>query len=277
VLYTAEFGSIKDTYNYGVNKVDLGSSLQGYKTLMKDQKKTNTNIDASVAMYNNYVYYGDQDGVLQCVDVNTLSPVWALDTGDNIDSTPALDVEDESTVALYTGNTITNRTKKSARCEIRRIDALSGKIDWTYELPEDVTYAKKKDVGVFASPVVGQESISDTVIFTVTNAGSPARVIALNKADGDLVWETMLEGPSISSPVAVYNEAGDAWLVQAEESGKVHLMNASTGEIVNSLQLSVEEEGAELQIKASPAAYANLVIIGTTGPKAGGVYCLKID
>ena len=211
------------------------------------------------------------------MDINTLAPVWAVDTGDNIDSTPALDVEDDSAVALYTGNTITNRAKKTARCEIRRIDALSGKIAWTYELPEEVTYSKKNDVGVFASPVVGQESISDIVIFTVTNAGSPARVIALNKANGDLIWETMLEGPTLSSPVAVYNEAGDAWLIQAEESGKIHLMNALSGKILDTLQLTAAEEGVTLAIEASPAVYGNLMVIGTTGKNAGGVYCIKID
>jgi len=87
----------------------------------------------------------------------------------------------------------------------------------------------------------------------------------------------MLEGPTVSSPVAVYNAEGDAWLVQAEESGKIHLMNASTGDIVNTLQLKAEYNEAELEIKASPAVYGNLMVIGTTGTKAGGVYCIKID
>ena len=76
---------------------------------------------------------------------------------------------------------------------------------------------------------------------------------------------------------ATVEHEGEKYAVYREENGKVHLLNASTGEIVNSLQLTTEEEGATLQIKASPAVYANLVLIGTTGTKAGGVYCLKID
>jgi len=103
-------------------------------------------------------------------------------------------------------------------------------------------------------------------------------VIALNKADGSLVWETVLEGPSISSPVAVYNENGDAWLVQAEQNGKVHLMNARTGAILNSLQLEpVANPDANIVLEASPAVYGNLLVIGTMGGEAGGVYCIKID
>jgi len=78
--------------------------------------------------------------------------------------------------------------------------------------------------------------------------------------------------------VAVYNENGDAWLVQAEESGKIHLMNAKTGKIVNSLQLTpVENPDAKIVLEASPAVYGNLMVIGTMGTNAGGVYCIKID
>ena len=212
------------------------------------------------------------------MDVNTLTPVWVVDTDDNIDSTPALDIEDGEKVVLYTGNTITNRTSSKARASIRRIDALSGEVEWTYEIPDVAYVAKNKDTGVYASPVVGQESISDLVIFTISNDKQPAQVLALNKADGTVKWQTALEGPSISSPVAVYNEDGDAWLVQAEESGKIHLMNAKTGKIVNTLQLEpTEKPDAKIVLEASPAVYGNLMVIGTMGTNAGGVYCIKID
>ena len=141
-------------------------------------------------------------------------------------------------------------------------------------LPE-LVYQKKTDVGCYASPVVGQKNLSDVVIFTVTT-GSSAQVMALNKQNGSVVWQTNLESPSVSSPVAVYNENGDAWIVQAEQSGKIHLMDGKTGAILDTLTLTAETEGAELQIKASPAVYGNLLIIGTTGKEAGGVYCIEI-
>jgi hypothetical protein len=75
----------------------------------------------------------------------------------------------------------------------------------------------------------------------------------------------------------VYNENGDAWILQAEQSGLIHLMNARTGEVLDSLQLTADDAEAVLEIKASPAVYGNLMLIGTTGTKAGGVYCIKID
>ena len=229
-----------------------------------------------MAVYNNYVYYGDIAGILQCVDLNTLTPVWAVDTGDSIESTPALDVEDGSVVALYTANAIVNGGKNGV-CTIRRLNALTGAEEWSYEVP-DLVYASKRDIGIYASPVVGQEAIRDLVIFTATNDEAGAKVIALNKADGKVVWETALESATLSSPVAVYNEDGDAWLIQAESNGKIHLMDATDGSILDTLTLtSGEGEESTLTIEGSPAVYGNLMIIGTTGKDAGGVYCIKIE
>ena len=78
--------------------------------------------------------------------------------------------------------------------------------------------------------------------------------------------------------VAIYNEDGDAWLIQAESNGKIHLMDATNGSILDTLTLtSGEGEESTLAIEGSPAVYGNLMIIGTTGKDAGGVYCIKIE
>ena len=272
VLYTVEFGGVKDAYNYASNELNLGTAYQGYKTQADGQKKTNTSIDGSVAMYNNYVYYGDQGGILQCVDVNTLTPVWALDLKDNLDATPALDMEDGSRVALYIGNTITAK----GTCVLYRINALTGQVDWSYEVP-DLAYKKKAEVGCYASPLVGQESLSGLVVFTVTNAGDGAQVIALDKQTGKVAWQLALESAAVSSPVAVYNQDGDGWVIQAESNGRIHLLEGLTGKVLNTLTLTADSEDATLEIKASPAVYGNLLVIGTTGKNAGGVYCIKIE
>ena len=274
VLYTAELGKQEEAYNNETGRITLGTSVQGYKSVIKGQKKTDTNIDGSVAMYDRYVYYGDQEGVVQCVDINTMTPVWAVNTGDNVDSTPALDMEDGVTVALYTGNTILNQGKKGV-CTIRRLDALTGKQAWAYEVPA-FTYNTKFDMGVYASPVVGQNSISELVIYTVSKGKDGSAVIALNKKTGALVWETALPANTISSPVAVYNEAGDAWIIQAESNGNINMLNGKTGAILSTTAVTTAE-GDAVEIEASPAVYGNMLVIGTTGKGLGGVYCLKIE
>ncbi len=265
VLYTVE---LNDDFDYQAGSLKLSPVTQKYKTLASKQDKKNTNIDGSVAMYNNYVYYGDETGVLQCVNINTLTPVWAIKTGDNIDATPALDMEAADTVALYTGNTIKNQGKKGV-CTLRRIDALTGAEAWAYEVP-DTVYSTEVNMGLMASPVVGEKSISDLVIFTVTTGKESSQVIALSKRTGAVVWSTPLESATDSSPVAVYNENGDAWIIQAESSGKIHLLSGKTGAVLNTLQV----EGV---IEASPAVYRNMLIIGTTGKETGYIYGIQIQ
>jgi len=267
-LYTVELGKREDSFNTNSSQVSVSSSYQTYRSLAGDQKKKYANIDGSVAMYDNYVFYADRYGILQCVDINTMSSVWAIDTGDKTDATPALDMEESGLLALYTGNTYYRRYKSSV-CNLRKVDGLTGEVLWTYDVP-DLTYNADYDVGLVASPVVGQESISDMVIFTATNGKHGCSVLALNKKDGSLIWRKDFEGQGHSSPVAVYNENGDAWILQALGNGNIVLMKADNGEVLDTLAL----EGAE--ITASPAVYGNLLVIGTTGKTNSAVYCIKI-
>ncbi|NLO85193.1 MAG: PQQ-binding-like beta-propeller repeat protein [Clostridiales bacterium] len=266
VVYSAELGAVTKAYNHEAGTISLGSEVQAYKTLAGKQDKRRTNIDGSVAMYNNYVYYGDKDGILQCVDINTLTAVWAVNTKNTIISTPALDMSENGDVSLYTANILHSKGGVSS---IRRFDALTGELAWQYEIPE-LKYNSKQERGVYASPVIGNESISDLVIYTVSKDDEGSTVLALNKDSGTVVWSTDFETTTQSSPVAVYNEAGDAWLIQAESNGNINLMDAKSGKVLDSLKL-------EAEIEASPAVYGNLMIIGTTGKDTGGVYCIRID
>ncbi|MCE5342394.1 MAG: PQQ-binding-like beta-propeller repeat protein [Eubacteriales bacterium] len=265
LLYTMK---PNDDFDYILGTLKISPDYQRYSWLANKQKVKSTNVDGAVAMYGSYVYFADQTGILQCVDINTLTPLWAADTGDNTDATIALDMENDTGVALYTGNTIVNQGR-SGVCTIRRYDALSGKEAWAFQVP-DLTYSATAGVGCYASPVVGQNTVSDLVFFTVTNGTSGATVYALTKATGDVRWSKALETPAVSSPVAVYNLAGDAWLVQAESDGKLHLMDAVTGKILNTLQL----DGI---VEASPAVYRDVLVITTTGVDTSTIYGIKLE
>ena len=270
LIYSVELGDLKESFDHiGVKLNVKQPPVQKYKALATKQEKKNTKIDNSVAMYGQYVYYGDETGVLQCVNINTLTPVWAVKTGDNMEATPALDLEpDNETLALYTANTI-QLARKAGVVTIRRYNALTGREDWAYEVPE-VVYNSKFVIGCVASPVVGENDISDLVIFTVSNGDKGSIVTALKKSNGSVAWTKTLESETFSSPVAVYNEEGKAWLVQAESNGNVHLMDAKTGDIKDTLKL----EGL---IEASPAVYKGTVVIGTTGKDTGAIYGIQLQ
>ena len=226
-------------------------------------------VESSVAMYNQYVYMVDSYGALRCVDTTTMTTVWAYDTGDNTDAAIALDFDDSGKLWLYTGNTNSYRLGKKD-VSIRRINAMTGEPDWTYAV--SCTQDNKTEMsGCKASPVIGQNSISDLVIFTVNmlkEGGS--KLVALEKSTGEVRWEYHLSADAISSPVAVYNGAGDAWVIQGDRDGALHLLDGRSGAHLSELKL-------DGRIDASPAVYKNMLVIGTCSRDGAYMYGIKIE
>jgi outer membrane protein assembly factor BamB len=175
MLYTV---SLNTTFNLGEKKLDIDPKISSYKAKTANQQANKTAIDGSVAMYGNYAYYADSAGILQCVDVNTMKPVWAVETDDNTDATVALDFDEDGALALYTGNTVKEQGKDGI-CTIRRLNALTGKQEWSYAV--NVEYNTDEAGGCMASPVIGQQSIGNLVIFTVAKTPEGGRSSPLTK------------------------------------------------------------------------------------------------
>ncbi len=263
MLYTVRLNSTFDVIR---GKLEIDPKIVSYKSKTSKQKEADTGIEGSVAMYGNYAYFADAVGILQCVDVNTMKPVWAVDTDDNTDATIALDFDEDGALALYTGNTVKEQGKNGV-CTIRRLSALTGEQEWFYTV--DVEYNTTETGGCMASPVVGQQSIGDLVIFTVAKTPEGGQIIALDKKTGQVVWQQPMSHYSWSSPVAVYNESGDAWIIQGDSAGVLRLMDGQTGVVMNSIQL----EGA---ITGSPAVYNNMLVVGTSGKDISKIYGIVI-
>lgn len=270
LLYTVDFGSTDEVsvFDHVAGTIKLKETIQRYASTSGKEKKTDTGIDNSVAMYGSYAYFADEYGILQCVDVNTMQAVWAVSVDDATSATIALDYEDDGSVALYTGNMI-DRTGKKGVCTIRRLNALTGETVWSYAV-EGLTYDTKYEIGCKASPVVGKNSIDNLVVFTVSNGESGAMTLALDKKTGKVKWQKNWTSYTYSSPVAVYNEAGDAWLVQGENSGALNLLNAANGEVLDTMQLDGE-------IVGSPAVYRDMLVIGTGNTENSKIYGIQIQ
>ncbi len=233
----------------------------------KKSEDNRVGIEGSVAMYNQYVFMADSYGALRCVDTTTMSTVWAADMGDNTDASIALDFDEDGTLWLYTGNTNAYRLVKKP-VSIRRINAMTGEIDWTYEI--SCEQDKNETSGCKASPVVGEKSISHLVFFTVnklTEGGS--KLIALNKETGSVEWEYAMSAEAVSSPVAVYNELGDSWIIQGDQSGLLHLLDARSGAHMYQLDLGGEIQG-------SPAVYRDILVIGTCSRGNANLYGIQL-
>ena len=281
MLYLETLGM---TFDYNLGVMTVSPNVVAMSSRAKGQKSNSlVAVESSLAAYSNYVWYADMGGVLRCVDTNKLAPVWAVDTGDSVMAAVALDLTKDRNLDLYTANMLNNRKKGNSNVQIRRYDALTGREIWCTDVG---VYKGKKDktkdnVGAKASPVIGLNGLNDLVYFTVTGlseegaeklhvkAGTQAALISLSKNDGRVVWAYGLDSRSESSPIALYDDYGRGWIVQCEQSGKIHLLDGLTGGVVDVLEIDGE-------IEASPAAYNNVVVIGTTGKGKANVYGIEV-
>lgn len=234
--------------------------------LASNQAENRTTIESAIAMYNQYAFTADGYGIIRCIDTTTMQSVWAIDAGDNTDAAIALDDADGS-IALYTGNTAFNRLGSKKDVTIRRLDAMTGEEVWQYTIKCD--FNKSEQSGVKASPLVGQKDLNGLVYFTVNMVDDGSKLLALDKESGELVWELGMDANSVSSPVAVYNEAGNGWVVQCDADGNVHLIDGLTGYVNSTTNLGGK-------IEASPAVYNDLLVIGTCSKENHMMYCLQI-
>lgn len=272
LLYTIDLNS-QFTYP-NVNDPDAVGSLSVKRSTTflrakaSGEKDNLVSVESSVAMYDKYAYVADTYGIVRCVDTDTMQTVWAFDNGDNTDII-ALDMEGDSGVSLYTGNTAYSRLTSKKDVSIRKLNALTGQEIWHYDLK--CSYDKEQLSGCKASPVVGQHGISDLVIYTVNKVdGGGSRILALDKETGKVVWQKSLSAEAISSPVAVYNEQGEAWIIQGDEKGTLTMLQGRTGDVCTTLELGGKIQG-------SPAVYKDTLVIGTCDKDNSFMYGIKIQ
>jgi len=233
-----------------------------YRTSASDE----LGIESSPAAYKNFLYFADNGGMVQCLDMNTLKPVWVFNAGDDTDSTITLE-ESSGGVSLYTANEIDKRsavTKEGADCNIRKLNALTGELIWQYDVP--CVYHYYLNGGALATPLIGQDDISDLIIFNIclTSTASDGKLIALDKETGKVVWERDLAAYSWSSPVPIKGDDGRTYAVFCDSAGNMHLFDPRTG-----LDLDVISLGAN--VESSPSVYNDMIVVGSYAKKIFGI------
>jgi outer membrane protein assembly factor BamB len=254
--------------NKSAAQITMAPTVLAYKYGVKGKKTFG--ILSSVAMYDHYVYMADVNGILQCVDLETMTCVWSTNVRDVTHAAIALEEMPNGEVALYTGTIVDYRD----RAYLRRYNALTGEMVWEYQVRVNKS-GRDAHNGVAASPIVGTGDISDLVIFTVNRTSSGGSVIALDKETGVVpsiedpdklgpVWEELLDASTWSSPLAVYTPEGISYIIQGDSTGKLRIMDGVNGNTLDSVQL-------ENAILGSPAAYNDMIIIGVDGPRFYGI------
>ena len=210
--------------------------------------------EASVTAADHYLFMGDNSGLLQCIDINTMQIVWAQDLKDDINATPLFDWEDGKGYIYAAPSVDYNRGSIS----LYKIDAQTGAIIW--EKPFECGYDSSIPGGLMGSPVVGKDgtNMEDLIIFAVGRYPSMNKttVFAYNKRTGEEVWQYETSRNTWSSPIALYTEDGRGYLFQADIGGNCRLVDGATGEVVALYELGRTTE-------SSPVAFGNKILLGT--------------
>lgn len=250
-------GKLNSKYEGG--KVSVSPQIDKYR--YDAANKYRKGIESSMAIYENYGFFADNDGLLQCIDLNTLSPVWVQNISDDTDSTVVLEREKEG-LSLYTGSEVDHQGN-GGYSYLRKIDATNGNILW--ENKYKCSYDTGVNGGTMATPIVGKNDISDLVIYSIArtpdyNSGT---LVALNKKSGEEVWKLKLPNYCWSSPVSLYTSEGKSYIVQCDSVGRTMLIEGISGRILDEIHLGANVEG-------TPAAFGNKIVVGTRGSRIVG-------
>lgn len=257
IIYIVKLNTL---YNESLGTISIDPNITRYKYTVNSKTGGTEN---AIAIYKNYAFFLNNNGLLQCLDLKTLTPVWFYEMGDDCDATIAIE-EEKNSIVLYAATEVDRRMMDSP-AYVRKFKANTGELIWEYSC--DCIFDADVNGGVLSSPVLGKNSISNMVIFNfskVTNK-KDGKMVALDKENGSIIWEKDLTYYSWSSPVAIYNEKGDAYIIFCNSVGQVLLIGAKTGETLYTLNTG----GGN--IEGSPAVYENIFVIGTRGKRIYGI------
>lgn len=252
-------------FDLKAGKITVAPKITKYR--YKSSYAADQGIENSPAYYRNLMYFIDNGGTLQCLDINSLTPVWIYNVKDDSDSSIVID-ETKDGVFLYTANEIDKRCvtsgKKKENANIRKINALTGELIWQKDYL--CYYQSYINGGVLGTPLIGKDDISDIIIYPICFTGSTldGKLVALNKKTGEEVWTRDLKAYSWSSPVDFKSSDGKTYGIFCDFAGDMHLFDPKTGKDLDVISLGGNIEG-------TPAVYDDMVVVGSYAKKIFGI------
>ncbi|MGL5822552.1 MAG: PQQ-binding-like beta-propeller repeat protein [Sarcina sp.] len=224
-------------------------------------------IESSLVAYSNLGYFADNKGAVQCINLNSMKPIWIDYTGDDTDATIVLDIE-KNEPFIYTGTEVDHQGARGSSI-FKKINGLTGETIWKKEyFCESLVGKDPVNGGMLSTPVVGKGSINNLVIasFSRYEGFNKGLLVAMDKIDGKIVWKKNLDAYAWSSPVDFYDENNLGYIVQGDSVGNLMLIDGETGGMLDSLQL-------DANIEASPAIFNNMIVVAT---RNGSIYGVEI-
>ncbi len=219
--------------------------------------------EGSAVAWNGHLYLSSNDGMFQCVDLNTMQVVWIANTEDDTNGSPVLDVISEEEAYLYVGTSLHfNKDKNNMGiAPFFKIDAVTGEIKGRYGL--QVYTVSGVSGGIQATAVVGRQgsNIEDLVIVPIARYGNKDAgvLVALDKETFEERWKVEMDAYAWSSPAVIYDAQDNGYILQADSKGYIYLIDGATGQQRGALRPT------ETVFEASPALFGNMLIVGCRG------------
>ncbi|WP_102401597.1 PQQ-binding-like beta-propeller repeat protein [Haloimpatiens massiliensis] len=246
---------LNTNFNMAHKKISIKPEVIKYRYTTK--KIPEQGMENSPAVYKNLVYFGDNSGNIQCINLQNMKPLWTFDNTDDTDATITIE-EENGTPCIYTANEVDKQGAKGI-CNLRKLDGLTGKVIFEKSF-EAMSLLGKSPVngGALATNIIGKNDIENLVIFNIAryknfNGGI---LLALDKKTGKEVWKLEMNNYCWSSPTAVYDSKGKSYIVQGDSAGNLFLIEGITGKVLHSIKLGSN-------IESSPAIYENTIILAT--------------
>lgn len=220
-------------------------------------------IENSPVGWDNLIFFVDNGGFVKAIDTD-LNEIWTVDNMDDTDATITMDMEDDNPV-LYTACEVDKQGSEGIS-RILKIEAKTGKILW--EKDYKAYSVGTSNGGALATNIVGKNSMSNMVIFTLCRAEVKDKglMVALDKATGEELWRWEMPTYAWSSPVDVYDSQGKGYILQAIRSGTMYILDAADGKILGKTKI-------DNYIESSPSVYNDYAVLAS---RDGYFYGLKL-
>lgn len=224
-------------------------------------------MEDSAVIWRGHIIMATNDGILMCLDLNTLTLDWVQDVLDDTNCSPVLELENgHPYVYISTSFHAGWRAPASGTAVIPvwKIDALTGEIVWQTDY--NCYTVSGTSGGVQGTIALGKNALSDYIFVPLarTPSGSGGTLAALRKDTGEVAWEFKSDMYSWSSPVDIYDENGNGYILYCTTGGYMYLIDGLTGTRLDAINLGSN-------VEASPICYNNIVVVGTRGQRIFGV------
>lgn len=237
-----------------------GDSVLLHSTLRYRINGAAPGIESSIAISRNYGFFSDNHGNVIAINLNTLQPVWRYKNVDDSDASVVVE-EIDGIPYVYTGCEIDKQGDRG-HSHFVKLNGLTGELIWSATIAgnKKPMGGKTFDGGMFATPLIGVGDCEGMIFsnFSIQESGNMGALIAFNKEDGQEIYRTKTHHYSWSSPIAMFNENNEMYIITGDTNGYIYLIKGKTGEVI------YKEDFAN-NFESSPIAIGNQIVVGSRG------------